>query len=199
MNKKIGIAAAVVNVISVFVFALSMIIFGDFMSYLSSIFIALSFVVLMGSFAAVAKEEDRAAANSAVAFSAVYAVIILLVYFAQCTTVRMDTLTTQASSLLDYQFFGLFFNYDLLGYGLMALSTFFIGLTIRPSDTADKWLKALLLIHGVFFISCLIMPMLGIFSANMSGGKWIGIAILEFWCVYFIPVGVLSILHFKKR
>ena len=50
----------------------------------------------------------------AVAFSAVYTTIILLVYFAQLTTVRFNDLTQQAAALLDFQQCGLLFNYDLL-------------------------------------------------------------------------------------
>ncbi len=42
---------------------------------------------------------------------------------------------------------GLLFSYDLLGYGMMALSTFFIGLTIKPKNKKDKWLKYLMMIH----------------------------------------------------
>lgn len=61
------------------------------------------------------------------------------------------------------------FNYDLLGYGMMALSTFFIGLSMNPISKADKWLKCLMMVHGVFFISCFIMPMTGVFTDMASG------------------------------
>ena len=81
----------------------------------------------------------------------------------------------------------------------MALSTFFIGMTIEVKTKSDRALKYLLLIHGIFAISCFIMPMLGIFNGDTQDADWIGIAILEFWCVYFIPVGVLSFIHFKKQ
>lgn len=47
---------------------------------------------------------------------------------------------------------GLFFSLDLLGYALMSLATFFAGLTVEPKDKPSKWLRALLMIHGVFFI-----------------------------------------------
>ena len=87
------------------------------------------------------------------------------------------------------------FNYDQLGYGLMSLATFFAGLTIMPRTKADKWLKCLLMIHGVFFISCLVMPMLGVFRADSPA--WIGVAVLEFWCLYFCPVSILSFMHFS--
>jgi hypothetical protein len=132
-------------------------------------------------------------------FAGMYAVVILLVYFAQVTTVHLESLTGQAETLLDYRKFGLFFNYDLLGYCFMALSTFFAGLTINVKTKSDKALKWLLLIHGIFAISCFIMPILGVFSSDMQGADWIGTAVLEFWCVYFIPIGILSYLHFKRR
>ena len=45
------------------------------------------------------------------------------------------------------------FNYDLLGYGMMALSTFFIGLSVQADSKADKWMKALMMIHGIFFFN----------------------------------------------
>lgn len=58
----------------------------------------------------------------------IYAVMILLVYFAQTTAVRLGLLDEQAMKILDYSRGGLFFSYDLLGYGMMALSTFLWGL-----------------------------------------------------------------------
>ena len=60
----------------------------------------------------------------------------------------------------------------------MSLAAFFAGLTIKPQTKTDRWLKYLLMVHGVFFISCLIMPMLGIFKADSPA--WIGVAVLEF-------------------
>ena len=83
---------------------------------------------------------------------------------------------------------------------VMALSTFFTGLSMKPDNKKDKWLKALLMIHGVFFFSCTFMPMTGIFAKMSSGGDGIGGRIaLVVWCVYFLPIGILSFLHFKKR
>jgi len=78
----------------------------------------------------------------------------------------------------------------------MSLAALFAGLTIKSQTKADKWLKYLLMVHGVFFISCLIVPMLGVFKADQP--TWIGIAVLEFWCLYFCPVSILSFLHFSN-
>lgn len=196
MNKKIGVYGSVVNFIAVICFAISMLFGFDYGSYLSSMFIAFSFVLMMCGYAYFAEKEAKLAGYVSVAFSAIYAVIILLVYFAQLTTVRLNELTQQAALLLDFQQCGLMFNYDLLGYAAMSVATFFAGLTITSITKADRWLRHLLMIHGVFFISCLIVPILGLFKANSPA--WVGVAVLEFWCSYFLPISTLSFLHFSN-
>ena len=124
---------------------------------------------------------------------------IMLVYFAQLTTVKNELLNEQAANLLVFGKFGLIFNYDLLGYGVMALSTFFTGLSMKPKNKTDKWLRALMLIHGVFYFSCTFMPMTGLFAKMSSGGDGIGGRLaLVVWCVYFLPIGILSFIHFTK-
>lgn len=196
MNKKIGVSSAVVNFIAVFCFALSMLFGYNYASYFSSMFIAFSFVPMMCGYAHFAEKEAKLAGYVSVAFSAIYTAIILLVYFAQITTVRLNDLTHQATMLLDFQQCGLLFNYDLLGYAVMSLATFFAGLAISVGTKTDKWLKYQLMVHGIFFISCLIMPMIGAFKANSP--TWIGVVVLEFWCLYFCPISILSYLHFSN-
>jgi hypothetical protein len=81
----------------------------------------------------------------------------------------------------------------------MALSTFFTGLTVKVKDSSDKWLKALLMIHGVFFLGCFFMPIWGIFKPVEAGEMGMGGAIaLIIWCIYFLPIGVLAYRHFSK-
>ena len=197
MNRKTGAVSSIVNLLAVLGFAVSMLFSFNFGSYICSMFIAFSFVPMMCCFLHFAVPERKAAGYAAVTFASVYAAIILLVYFTQLTTVRFGGLTEQARVLLDFQQMNLFFSFDLLGYALMALATFFAGLTICPRSNADKWLRALLLLHGVFFISCLLLPMLGVFQADSPA--WIGVAVLEFWCAYFCPVAILSLLYFWHK
>lgn len=168
----------------------------DVGSYLSSMFIAFSFVPMVCAYTYFEDQKIKVAGISAISFSVMYAVIILLVYFAQLTTVQNSDLTKQTRILLDFQQFDLFFNYDMLGYALMSLTTFFLDLIIEVRSKSDQYLRIMLLLHGLFFISCLILLMLGVFIA--SGEAWIGIMILEFWCGYFIPIGILSSLHFHR-
>ena len=199
MNRKIGMYirdSSVVNLNAVILFAISMLFHFDCGSYFFSMFIAFSFVPMMCAYAYFSEKKYKLAGCISAAFAVMYGTIILLVYFAQLTTVRLGNLTWQAAVLLDFQQFGLLFNYDLLGYALMALATFFAGLTVNAQTKADKCLKYLLMVHGVFFITCLIFPMLGLFKADNP--EWIGVAVLEFWCVYFCPIGILSFLHFSK-
>lgn len=197
MNRKIGLYSAWVNAAAVLAFAVCMLADASFGCYFASMFIALSFVTMMCAFAHAAPPERRTAGYAAVAFAAVYAAIILLVYFAQLTAVRTGGLTEQARALLDFQQMGLFFSYDLLGYALMSLATLFAGLTLRPQTRAERWLRALLCIHGVFFIACLLIPLLGVFQPG--GPAWGGVLVLEVWCAYFCPVSVLSARWFRAR
>lgn len=188
--------SSMINLFSVIGFAVSMLIGCNAGSYFSSMFIAFSFVPMMCGYAYFSDKNRRLAGYIGAAFAAMYAAIILLVYFAQLTTVRMNGLTKQAVMLFDFQQFGLLFNYDMLGYALMALATFFAGLTIHADLKTDIWLKYLLMIHGIFFASCLILPMLGLFKTGSPA--WVGVAVLEFWCLYFCPISILSFLHFAK-
>ena len=130
-------------------------------------------------------------------FAGVYATFISLVYFAQLTTVRLESLSEETRMILDYQAFGLFFALNLLGYGMMALSTFFAGITIAIQSKTDKALKFLLMLHGIFAVSGLLIPMLNIF-ATIDGGYWIGTLVLMVWCAYFAPVGILTLKYLKK-
>lgn len=133
-------------------------------------------------------------------FGSYFICMILLVYFAQTTVVQQGNLNEQAMEILDFQRGGLIFNYDLLGYGIMALSTFFAGTTIVEKRKSDKVLKWLMIIHGIFFIGCFILPMTGVFSNMSDSGSGIGgVIALEFWCAYFLPVGILSYMHFCDR
>lgn len=199
MNRTIPQIGAAVVTITVFLFAICLIANLPFGSYLVCMFLSLGYIMMAVGFQYESCEERKVSANVGVAFAVIYVVMILLVYYAQTTSVRLGGLNEQAIRILDFQRGGLLFNYDLLGYGMMALSTFFIGLSIEPDSKVDKWLKYLMILHGVFFIGCFIMPMTGIFTSMENGevGNGGTIALLG-WCVYFLPVGILACKHFQK-
>ena len=199
MNKLIPKIGAVIVAVTVLLFAVCMIVKSHFGSYFVCMFLPIGYIMMAAGFQHECCEERRVSANIGLVFSAIYAVLIFLVYFAQTTSVRLEDLNEQAALILDYQRGGLLFNYDLLGYGMMALSTFFIGLSIKADSNSDKWLKCLMMIHGIFFFSCFIMPMTGVFTSMAVGEAGNGGTIaLLLWCAYFFPIGVLAYKHFEK-
>ena len=200
MIRRISIAGAATVTVTVFLFALCLLLRFLFGSYLVCMLLPLGFILMTAGFRQESAPERRAAADAGLVFSAVYAALILLVYFSQTTTVRLDGLNEQAARLLDYRRGGLMFNYDLLGYGMMALSTFFTGLSFQAGDRADKWLKWLLTAHGAFFPGCFLLPMTGMFTAMAEGeGGSGGTIALLIWCAYFLPVGILAWRHFARK
>ena len=200
MNKAIAKIGAMIVLATVILFAVCMLIPFDFGSYFVCMVLPIGYIMMTAGFCSECHEKYKTAANVGMVFAAIYATLIVIVYFAQLTVVRFGTVNEQAMRILDFQKGGLLFNYDLLGYGMMALSTFFVGLTIDGKATTDRWLKRLMMIHGIFFFACLIMPMTGMFRSMDNGSSAIGgVIALECWCVYFIPVSVLSIIHFGKE
>ena len=199
MDRKISLIGACVNFVGVLGFAVFMLTGPLSMCYITSILIAWGFIIMSCGFLRFGRSDAKVAAMCALAFAAMYAICNSVVYFAQVTAVANDALNEQAVKLLAFNQYGLMFDLDMLGYCFMAISTFFAGLTIDAKDRGDKWLKALLMIHGVFAFCCFIMPMLGLFSGDMEGAAWIGTAILEFWCLYFMPVGILAFRYFSRK
>ena len=206
-NEKIGKIGAMITGVSVALFALSMIVGllsgldTSLVSYFVCIFIAVGYILLTAAFVSPKKENPLSATGLAgLAFAIVYALFIFIVYYAMLTTVRMNgTLREETLSIISYERLGsLFFNYDLLGYGFMGLSTFFVGFTVIPKTKGDRALSLLLWIHGVFFVSCFLMPMFPLFTPDMDGGEIIGTLVLLVWCAYFLPICVLAWGYFSK-
>ncbi len=200
MNRLIPRIGAAIVSITVFLFAVFMIVNFLFGSYIVCMLLPIGYMMMTAGFHDESAKDVRVSANLGMAFSVIYAVLIFLVYFAQTTSVRLEEMSIQAVKLLDYQRGSLLFYYDLLGYGMMALSTFFTGLAIKSDCKADRWIKCLMMIHGVFFIGCFIMPMTGAFTSMASGeSSKSGTIALLFWCAYFLPIGALSFRHFGKE
>ena len=199
LNKTIAKVGSGIVTVTVFLFALFLIINNSMGSFFVCLILPLGFIMMTAGLHNECENDRKVAANIGLALAAVYCTFIMLVYFTQLTTVKNEQLTEQAANLLTMGKCGLIFNFDLLGYGIMALSTFFTGLSMKTENKADKWLKAFMMIHGVFYFSCTFMPITGIFSKMSSGGDGLGGRLaLVVWCVYFLPVGILSFFHFRK-
>ncbi len=200
LNKLISKVGSAIVTVTVFLFALFLIIDFSMGSFFVCLILPVGFIMMTAGLHNECEDDRKVAANIGLILAAVYSTFIMFVYFTQLTTVKNEQLSEQAAKLLDMGKVGLIFNFDLLGYGLMALSTFFTGLSMKPKNKTDKWLKALLMIHGVFYFSCTFMPITGMFARMSSGGNGIGGRLaLVVWCVYFLPIGILSFIHFREK
>ena len=200
MNRVLPKIGSAIVTVTVFLFAILLIINFSMGSYFVCLILPIGFIMMTAGLHNECEADRKVAANIGLILSAVYATFIMLVYFTQLTTVNNEPLNEQAAKLLEFGKFGLIFNYDLLGYGVMSLSTFFTGLSMKPKNKTDKWLRALLMIHGVFYFSCTFLPITGMFTKMSSGGNGIGGRLaLVAWCVFFLPIGILSFLHFHSR
>ena len=200
LNMTISKVGSAIVTVTVFLFAMFLVIDFSMGSYFVCLILPIGFILMTAGLNNECEDDRKVAANIGLILAAVYSTFIMLVYFSQLTTVNNEQLNEQATKLLVFNKCGLIFNYDLLGYGVMALSTFFTGLSMKARDKADKWLKALMMIHGVFYFSCTFMPITGIFTKTSSSDNGIGGRIaLVVWCVYFLPIGILAFLHFRKK
>ena len=198
LNKMISKIGSAIVIVTVFLFALFLIIDFPMGYYFVCLILPIGFIIMTAGLQNESEGDRKVAANIGLILAAVYSTFIMFVYFTQLTTVNNEQLNEQATNLLKFGKFGLIFNFDLLGYGVMALSTFFTGLSMKPNNKTDKWLKALLMIHGVFYFSCTFMPITGMFVKMSSDGNGTGgVLALVAWCVYFLPVGILSFIHFR--
>ena len=205
MNRIISRIGALIVTVTVFFFMVFLIIGFTYGSYFVCLFLPIGYIIMAAGLQHESSEERKVAANIGLITAAVYTVFIMLVYYSQLTTVSLEKLDGLTKKVLDYRSGSLMFNYDLLGYGMMALSTFFIGLSMEAETKADKWLRGLMLVHGIFFISCVFMPLTGVFAhmgdgdhydASPMGG---GVIALIIWCIYFLPIGILAFIHFEKK
>lgn len=200
MNRMIPRIGSGIVTVSVVLFAVCLIIDVPFGAYFVCMFLPIGYIMMAAGLQEESAEHRRVAATTGMAFAVIYAVLIFLVYFAQVTSVRLGGLGEEAQGILDFQRGGLMFSYDLLGYGMLALSTFFMGLSVQADSSADKWMKTLMVIHGVFFFGCFLMPMTGVFTSMSDGRTNIGgVVALVAWCAYFLPIGILAYRHFGKE
>ena len=202
MNRKIGFISSIVMCCSIAIFTICLIValfaqnaVTENISYGVCTILSWGWVAAACAYSCHAPKERSAAAKIGVATSVIYSTLISIVYFTQLTTVLHKSADKKILQAFSFKAAGSWtFNLDLLGYGLLSISTFFIGLVLLTRNKTDKALKALLTAHGVFSI-CMFVPVLPLPATNQGNG---GTIALICWCLFFLPICVLSILHFKN-
>lgn len=202
MNRKIGLISSIVICCSVVIFLICLVIalfaqniFTENLSYGVCTVLSWSWVATACAYSCYAKKEYSAAAKIGVTLGGIYAAIIGIVYYTQLTTVLYKSADETILQAFSFTSAGSWlFNLDLLGYGLLAISTFFVGLALQTKDKIDKALKVLLMLHGMFFV-CMFVPILPLPATNQGNG---GTVALICWCLFFLSICILSILHFKR-
>ncbi len=198
MNRIIGSYSSITAAIMVFLFAISLITGILPLSYIASFIFSWTYLLMTCAFYVRAPKERRVAALAGTAFACVYVALIGLVYFTQLTAVMHQTESVDVVLSLTFSPGRWFFFIDLLGYAFLSLSVFFAALSLAPKSKADRWLKGLMLVHGIYAPACIILPMLNVFRTDAPGGDMAGVIALLFWCVHFVPIAVLSALHMSK-
>jgi hypothetical protein len=204
MNHKLGLYSSVLTAIATLLFAIFMLIpdqhTSGMLSYGASMLISFGYLGLASSWLTTISSERKAPAYLGALLACMYAVYINLVYYTQLTTVRFNSAPAEALAFLTFNPGTWIFNFDLFGYGIMALSTFFLGLALLPTNRLEHWLRALLMAHGVFAISSILLPLLNVFNdLDAQSGNDIGVLALEFWCAFFTPIMVLAAIYFARQ
>lgn len=216
-NEKFGFWSAWVAAGATIIFAAAMLVpdknISDIISFVSSMFISYGYLGLACAFTATARPDRKASAYAGLLFAGLYAVFINMVYFTQISSVIHNIIPDEAVQMMTYTPVSWMFNMDLFGYGMLGFSTFFIGLSFESENRNGKWMKGLLMIHGVFALTCIIMPALNLFPSHETAAAAdsvlestdgldpdiLGVLVLEFWCVYFVPVMLLAANHFRRK
>lgn len=200
MNQKIAKTGAVIVTASILVFAVCMLIPFNFGSYFICMLLPIGHIMMVSGFCNECKQENKVAAYVGMTFAGIYAVFVLLVYFAQTTSVRFEELDGVALRILDYSQGGLFFSYDLLGYGMMALSTFLYRLDHRGRNKSGQVVKIFIDYPWCILCWMFYMPMTGVFRSMASGENSMGgVLALEFWCAYLLRLDFVMVTFFKME
>lgn len=116
MNNKIGFISAIIVSITVFLFAIGMLIGNTTISYFVCLVLSWGYVMLSCAFVTKAPDQLKVFAYAGVAFACIYTIFIDLVYFTQLTTVLHQSASEEILQMLSYQELGsLMFNLDLFG------------------------------------------------------------------------------------
>ncbi|WDV47846.1 hypothetical protein PV797_09175 [Clostridiaceae bacterium M8S5] len=205
MNKKIGIFSANILTLTIIIFFSTLLLslinrtqMIDMLSYATCILLSWSYIIVTIVSSYLCGKKHKVASEVGKSFGIIYSVFVSLTYFTQLTIINNGTLSSELMNLFDYTNTGNWmFSINLIGYGIMAVSTYFVGVSIQPKNKCDSVLKLILQIHGIFVV-CIALPMTKLFVGD-NDSQTIGTLALMAWCMMFIPIPLLFARRFKKE
>ncbi len=114
LNKLLSKVGSAIVTVTVFLFALFLIIDFSMGSFFVCLILPVGFIMMTAGLHNECEDDRKVAANIGLILAAVYSTFIMFVYFTQLTTVKNEQLSEQVAKLLDMGKFGLIFNFDLL-------------------------------------------------------------------------------------
>ncbi|OBR67955.1 hypothetical protein A7K91_18660 [Paenibacillus oryzae] len=195
-NRSLGLYAPAIAAVCTIIFFIGLLLNHDTLNFASCLVLGWAYVLTACAYAALADPDKKAIGFGGVAIAIVYCVFTNLVYYTQLTTVKFESADPVIVKALAFKSGYWLFGFDLMGYGLMALSTALLGFSFKAASKRDRALKGMLLAHGLFFPVCIIGPMLNLFQAG--GDDAAGIMALQGWCLFFTPLMLLSANRFYR-
>lgn len=154
-----------------------------------SLLLGMAFVVLTVSIHYCTATADRIWSHIAVAFAAMYATLISIVYYVQLAFVLPRLARGEAADiqlLLFEPFDSFLYAVDVFGYSLMCLATLFAAPTFRAAGL-ERWIRRALVASG-----CLI-PFLSLqmfYPPLIWGGS--------LWAITFPAATWMLVIHFRR-
>jgi hypothetical protein len=156
-----------------------------------SLFIGISFVVLMGSVHRLAPADRKIWSQTGLTFAIMYGTLICMNYFVQLTLVAPALYRGDVSDSVRPFMFNVFnsftYSVDLLGYSFMSLSTFFAAFVFRGPGL-EKTVRRFMIANG------LIMPFIALqtfFHPLIWGGS--------LWAITFPGATISLAVLFRRK
>lgn len=161
-------------------------------SFIPAILLAIAVVVLMVSIHYYAAENQRILSLAAVAFSVIYATIVITNYYLQWFVVRLNLLNGQLEGLALLampNFHSVFFALEAVGYLFSSLATLAVYPLFSGGKLAD-WIRRLFILNGA----------VGILGAVVApfDRPFLILASLGLWSLYY-PISMILVGIFFKR
>ena len=206
MNLKIGRAAALAVLVETLVFAFSLLwglffhsLFDQLLSYVASLLLAVSVVILMACFHDRNKDSAGILSLLALASAIMYAVFCDGNYFLQLSIVALNPLGLSREVMQAIAFLpgSPTFALDMLGYFFLCLSTLAAGFALDRQR--ERPLRFLCILHGALALPTILAPILsGIFMSGGSQANDVGSYVLLFWCAIFAPLAWYFMRYFAS-